>query len=186
MHHIHTQKNRPRGRAGTSSLPDPEAPCHLCWAVREAAGCTFCRWRGTSLATVPGEGKRGMWEEKAPAQALPGSVPRAGHSLALPDSLGTKPSCPNPFAPRSRSCYSASQPGKHRSRPATCAQAGCPAGTWGLELFIGVQFLCEQDSLRPENVMGVSPGMGVAPLLPASRPPGAMPYGYTFSQISLF
>lgn len=86
-HYNHTRKTGPRGRARTSSLPDAETPCHLCWAVREAAGCTFCRWRATSLATVPGEGKRRLWEEKALAPALPGSAPRAGYSLALPLTL---------------------------------------------------------------------------------------------------
>lgn len=139
----------------------------------------------------PGQGAWGRKERGVGGEGTGPSSPRLcapGRSLLgpPPDSLGTKPSCPNPFVSGSRSCYSASQPGKHRSRPATCAQEGCPAGTWGLELFIGVQFLCEQDSLRPENVLGVSPGMGAAPLLPGSWPLGAMPYGYTFSQISLF
>lgn len=152
-------KTRSQGRAGISSLPDQEEPCHLCHqTVREAAGCTSCHWRGQDLhgllpragATVPRKEKR-HGRERHQLQLYPVLCP--GHVAPLLSSLlsGYKTELSHPFwlifkahavqAPSLAHCISNKAiikedgSGIHRFLPATCAQARCPVGTCGLQLF---------------------------------------------------
>jgi len=157
VHHIHTWKIRPQGRSGTSSLPDPEAPRHLSHrAVREAAAAHSVAGGGRSGHGA--RGKRGVWEGKATAPALPGSVPRACHSSALTPTPCVQNRAVPPLLPRvqglaaqapslahhtsSKSTIKANGSGIHRFLPATRAQAGCPTGTWAWSPLQGTRFLC--------------------------------------------
>ena len=95
VHDIHMWETRPRGRAGTSPLPDPEAPRHLCRAMREAVYSARCVAGGGKTGHgAQGRKERGVGGAPLSPALCPGHVtpllspPLSGYKTEL-----SHPSC---------------------------------------------------------------------------------------------